>query len=235
MSSATSATTPRSCVISMTAESNSACRSRIRSRICACTVTSSAVVGSSAISRSGSFASAIAIIARCRMPPEKLCGWSSTRDDGCGMPTRPSRSIGVRAGLLLRRVGVVQPVGLDDLVAHRVEGVQGGQRVLEDHRHPPAAQAAHPLRVRPDELLAAEPDLAGDLRVPVQPHDREAAHALARAGLPHDSQPGAAFEGERQPVDGLDHAVVGGEPDAQVADVEEGPRHRVRTRGSTTA
>ena len=39
-------------------------------RICACTVTSSAVVGSSAISRSGSFASAMAIITRWRWPPE---------------------------------------------------------------------------------------------------------------------------------------------------------------------
>ena len=39
-------------------------------RICACTVTSSAVVGSSAISRSGSFAKAMAIITRWRWPPE---------------------------------------------------------------------------------------------------------------------------------------------------------------------
>ncbi len=37
-------------------------------------VTSSAVVGSSAISTSGSSASAIAIIARWRMPPENSCG-----------------------------------------------------------------------------------------------------------------------------------------------------------------
>ena len=58
----------------MTAESNSFCRSTIRSRICACTVTSSAVVGSSAMSRSGLHDSAIAIIARCRMPPENWCG-----------------------------------------------------------------------------------------------------------------------------------------------------------------
>jgi len=41
-----------------------------RSRICACTVTSSAVVGSSAMRSMGRQASAIAIIARCRMPPE---------------------------------------------------------------------------------------------------------------------------------------------------------------------
>ena len=58
----------------MTAELNSCCRSRIRSRICACTVTSSAVVGSSAISRSGLHDRDIAIIARCRMPPENWCG-----------------------------------------------------------------------------------------------------------------------------------------------------------------
>ena len=41
-----------------------ACSSRSRSRICACTVTSSAVVGSSAMSSSGSHASAIAIMTR---------------------------------------------------------------------------------------------------------------------------------------------------------------------------
>ena len=42
--------------------------------ICAWIVTSSAVVGSSAISTSGLHASAIAIIARWRMPPENWCG-----------------------------------------------------------------------------------------------------------------------------------------------------------------
>ena len=42
--------------------------------ICASTVTSSAVVGSSAISSSGSSATPIAIITRWRMPPENWCG-----------------------------------------------------------------------------------------------------------------------------------------------------------------
>ena len=58
----------------MTAELNSRCRSFISSRICAWTVTSSAVVGSSAMSSFGSHTSAIAIIARWRMPPENWCG-----------------------------------------------------------------------------------------------------------------------------------------------------------------
>ena len=46
----------------------------ISSMICAWTVTSSAVVGSSAISSFGLSASAIAIIARWRIPPENWCG-----------------------------------------------------------------------------------------------------------------------------------------------------------------
>ncbi len=57
-----------------TADSNSFVRSFISSRICACTVTSSAVVGSSAMSSFGPQTSAIAIMARCRMPPENWCG-----------------------------------------------------------------------------------------------------------------------------------------------------------------
>ena len=45
-----------------------------RRRIWACTVTSSAVVGSSAMSSGGLHDSAMAIIARCLMPPESWCG-----------------------------------------------------------------------------------------------------------------------------------------------------------------
>ena len=69
-----SATTPRSWVISRIAMPSSRCSRRSRSRICAWIVTSSAVVGSSAISSWGSQASAMAIITRCRMPPESWCG-----------------------------------------------------------------------------------------------------------------------------------------------------------------
>ena len=67
-------------------------RSRIRSRICAWMVTSNAVVGSSAISRRGLQARAIAIITRWRMPPDNWCGYSRTRRPGAGMPTNVSIS-----------------------------------------------------------------------------------------------------------------------------------------------
>ena len=41
---------------------------------------------------------------------------------------------------------VVNQVSLGDLIAHGVVRVQGGQRILEDHRHLGAPQLAHPRR-----------------------------------------------------------------------------------------
>ncbi len=84
------ATTGRSCVTSTSASPRSSA-SAIRSwRICACTITSSAVVGSSASRSFGSHASAIAIAARWRIPPENSCGKLDAR--AAGMPTCSSSS-----------------------------------------------------------------------------------------------------------------------------------------------
>ncbi len=72
--SAVSAITPMSWVISMTAVPRSP-HSRLSSwMICAWIDTSSAVVGSSAISNSGSAHRASASTTRWRMPPENSCG-----------------------------------------------------------------------------------------------------------------------------------------------------------------
>ena len=68
------ATTPRSCVMTMTAASCSRESFLSRRRICAWMVTSSAVVGSSASSILGLQLSAMAIMTRCRMPPLNWCG-----------------------------------------------------------------------------------------------------------------------------------------------------------------
>ena len=68
------ATMPRSWVISNIAMPCWRCRSASRSRICFWIVTSSAVVGSSAITTSGSAASAMAIITRCFCPPDNWNG-----------------------------------------------------------------------------------------------------------------------------------------------------------------
>ncbi|MCY1379637.1 hypothetical protein D9M69_673760 [compost metagenome] len=70
MRSAMPATSPISWVMKIIDMPVSARNSASSAMICACTVTSRAVVGSSAINRRGLDASAIAIITRWRMPPE---------------------------------------------------------------------------------------------------------------------------------------------------------------------
>ncbi|OLU10408.1 hypothetical protein BVK87_00170 [Achromobacter denitrificans] len=72
--SATSPTTPRSCEMNTMAVSNSRWISRNRPSTSAWMVTSSAVVGSSAISTLGSHIIAMAIMTRWRIPPENSCG-----------------------------------------------------------------------------------------------------------------------------------------------------------------
>ena len=56
-------------------------------------VTSSAVVGSSAIRSSGFVDSAIAIMTRWRIPPESSCGYCLARRLGSEIPTRRKTSI----------------------------------------------------------------------------------------------------------------------------------------------
>ena len=53
----------------------SLCNIFIKSSICACIVTSNAVVGSSAINNEGLQLNAIAIITLCLIPPESSCGY----------------------------------------------------------------------------------------------------------------------------------------------------------------
>ena len=71
---AISATTPKSWVMNSTPVPRRSCNSRISFKICACVVTSNAVVGSSAMSRPGSSTRAAAIMMRWRWPPEIWCG-----------------------------------------------------------------------------------------------------------------------------------------------------------------
>ena len=68
------ATSPRSWVTNSTAAPSRCWRSWIRRRIWRCTVTSSAVVGSSATTSRGRQAKAMAIRMRWRMPPDSSCG-----------------------------------------------------------------------------------------------------------------------------------------------------------------
>ena len=135
--------------------------SRIRSRICAWIVTSSAVVGSSAISSFGLQASAIAIITRCRMPPDSWCGYSPMRR--CGL--RDVHEAQHVDGPVERRLAVeplVQGQRLGDLPADRQHRVQRGHRLLEDHRDLVAAHLAHLGFAEVEQVAPGETDRAGD-------------------------------------------------------------------------
>ena len=85
-------TVARSCEMKTYERVPSAIRARNRSRICACTVTSRAEVGSSSTSTRGSTMSARASAARCAWPPDRRCGWSR-RNSGPRPTRRSTRSM----------------------------------------------------------------------------------------------------------------------------------------------
>ena len=154
-SSAISAITPMSWVIRISARPRCCCRPRSRSRICAWVVTSSAVVGSSAISTRGSQASAIAIITRWRRPPLSWNGYSSTRRSGMRHADHAQQLDRALVRLVVRRVAVLAD-RLHDLVADRVVVAERGHRLLEDQRDLLAADRAH-LRAVGRKLREVDP------------------------------------------------------------------------------
>ena len=90
---AMSLTTAKSCVMRSIDMPRCACKSFSNFNTCACRVTSKAVVGSSAINKSGSLTKAMAIITRCNCPPDNSNGYCSNRRSGSLKPTRSSHSI----------------------------------------------------------------------------------------------------------------------------------------------
>ena len=87
MSSQYSATSPSEWVMRRMEQPMRSRRPQISFITCASTVASSAVVGSSAISRSGRASSAMAMATRWRMPPLSSCGYCVRRTSGRSMPT----------------------------------------------------------------------------------------------------------------------------------------------------
>jgi hypothetical protein len=121
---------------------------------------------------------------------------------------------------------------LADLPAHRVDRVQGGERVLEDHGDLLAAHRPPVGLVEGQQVDALPVDLAPlDLHGRQQAEDRHGGHRLAGAGLADDGEHLAPVDVERHAVHRLDHAVVGVEHGPQVADREQGGARRPWGRG----
>ena len=194
-------------------------------------VTSSAVVGSSAISSFGLQASAIAIITRWRMPPESWCGYSRTRRCGSGMPTSVSISIACASAACASQA-LMQPQRLADLAADRQHRVEARHRLLEDHRDVVAADVAHlAARTVAAGRVPSKRMRAGDLarRLGDQPQDRHRGDRLAAAGFADDGQRLAGVDVEGDAVDRADRRRPGvREMGLEVLDFEQ--RHRAQSR-----
>ena len=95
-------------------------------------VTSSAVVGSSAISRSGLHASAMAIMTRWRIPPDNWKGYCRTLFRR-GNADQFQHLNGFVHRLFLAQI-LMDLVGLRDLITDGEDRVERCHRLLEDHR-----------------------------------------------------------------------------------------------------
>jgi hypothetical protein len=139
---------------------------------------------------------------------------------------------------LVRRCVPVRVDRLRELLAHLVEGMQRGQRVLEDHSDLVAAHAPELLRRQRGEIATVEHDPARDARVlrAGEAEDRQVGNALAAPRFADDPERLATSDAERRTGDGAQWAVVGLERDLEVLDREQRRgAHWYRTLGSRKA
>jgi hypothetical protein len=184
-------------------------------------VTSSAVVGSSAISslrlagqRHGDHHAlahaARQLVRKGRQPPGGVGDAHLVQQFDAARAARGAVHLQVRGQRLA------------DLVAHGEAGVQRRHRFLEHHGDVAPDQRAALARRQRGQLLAVEGHaVGGNPRRPrQQAHDGQHGYRLARARFAHDGQHLVAVAGDVDAVDGDKLATAGGEGHAQVADVE---------------
>src|SRR5690606_16251576 len=116
--------------------------------------------------------------------------------------------------------------------ADRVDRVERGHRVLEDHSDRVAAHRAHLALAEVEQVLraiaAVKQDLALDdlaRRAGDQAHDRRGRHALAATGLADDAQRLPLVDVHRDAVDGVDDAGASEELRLQILDFKYLPGH----------
>ena len=122
-------------------------------------------------------------------------------------------------------VGEAEPDAqhLGKLRADRVDRVEGGARVLEDHRDLAPAHGLHADRPRSDDAAALPNHLAGEDLAGLghHVHDRPQGHALSATGLADDAERLRRREGEVDVVGSEQDAALGREPDRQLAHLEQ--------------
>ena len=194
---ATSATTPRSWVIRITAAPVSARRRASTASTCACTVTSSAVVGSSAMISCGRPDIAMAITAALAHAAGELVRILPRASGGIG-DVDLAQQLDRPAPASLAGEAAMRDLAFGDLPADRQHRVQRGGRVLEDEADILAAHLPQALGARADDLRRRRRTIEPltTRRVGQQPGDGERGDALARTGLADDAEHFVAMDVE---------------------------------------
>ena len=169
----------------------SSCAVFSTSRIWAWIVTSSAVVGSSAIRSFGCSRSPSRSSRAGASRPRTRADTGRTRRSGFGTPTIFSSSIDRARAALSLDVLLCARIASAIWCADLEDRVQRGHRVLEDHRHVAAAQPSQLLlgsfsRSRPSKIGLAAVDPPGRLRD--QSEDGQRLTLLPGAGLADDAE-----------------------------------------------
>ena len=216
-----SATTPMSWVISRIPASMRSRRSRISLRISACTVTSSAVVGSSATSSGGSQRQRLGDHRPLPLAARQLVRVRVDAPLGIGDLDQLEQLDRPLAGRL-RRHRLVAAQHLGDLEPDRVHRVERRHRLLEDHRHVAAADLAQGAVVEADDLAAADLDRAArrDAFSGSRPIIANAIVDLPEPDSPTIASTSPATRSNSAPIDGRVPRAVDPEVDVEVADLE---------------
>ena len=199
-------------------------------------VTSSAVVGSSAIRRApGCWQDGDGDGHPLPHAAAELVRVGAEPLVGAGNADEAERVAGAAAGLGAADA-LVGLHGLDHLRVDAQDRVQRHHRVLEDHRDVAAAKPAHVLIGQPGNIAALEQDLAGHdpARRVDQAEQGEAGDGLARPALADQAHHLPALDGERHVVDGAYDPGAGEEMGGEAADGEGRRAHR-RSRGFSTS
>ena len=199
------------------------CNETSRSRICAWVVTSSAVVGSSAINSLGSHEIAMAIMHALAHAARETVRILAEQPRRLGK-AHQLQQLGRTAAGGAARHRLVLGDRLDDLVADREHGIERGHRLLKNHADAVAANRPQRARVELDEIAPVEQDLPADDaagRIGDQAQDRQCRDRFSATGLPDDRDGLSRIDREAHVVDGLDDVAGAEETGPQVADVEK--------------
>ena len=138
--------------------------------------------------------------------------------------TNEVQKLGGTLERLLLGVAAVQTKTLAHLLADLIDRVQGGHRILEDHRDVVTANVLHLFLGHLEDRTTAIANVAAlDLsrRHRDKTHDGHGGHGLTGAGLTDDAQGLAAIERVGDTVDSANNAILGVEIHLKVIDLEQ--------------